>query len=98
MQSTIKQIDFIIKINTRVAESVGAPYFNYLKLIFSDVINIYKVYSDCITKAASQAGHYPDYIIKPMRAVRRDCLRLIQAYLQKETNFQPFSLQMLPTL
>jgi exportin-1 len=98
VQTTIKQIDLIIKVNTRVAESVGASYFNYLKLIFEDIIKIYKVYSDCITKATSQAGHYPDYIIKPMKAVRRDCLRLIQAYLEKETNFQQFSQQMLPTL
>jgi hypothetical protein len=48
---TVKQIDFILKTNTRVAESVGAPYFNYLKLIFDDIIKIYKVYSDCITQS-----------------------------------------------
>ena len=43
---TVKQIDFILKTNTRVAESVGAPYFNYLKLIFDDIIKIYKVCSN----------------------------------------------------
>ena len=37
---TVKQIDFILKTNTRVAESVGAPYFNYLKLIFDDIIKM----------------------------------------------------------
>jgi CRM1 C terminal len=33
-----------------------------------------------------------------MKAVRRDSLRLIQIYINKETNFYFFRLQMLPTL
>lgn len=84
---TIKQIDFIIKSNIRVADSVGAPYFSYLQKIFEDIIKIYKVYSDCITSSVSHPGQYPDHIIKPMKAVRRDSLRLIQTYLLKESNF-----------
>jgi hypothetical protein len=75
--NTIKQIDNIIKTNSRVAEATGAAYFNYLKLIFLDLIRIYKVFSDCVTLSVSQPGNYPDHIIKPMKAVRRDSLRLI---------------------
>lgn len=37
-------------------------------------------------------------IIKPMKAVRRDSLRLIQAYINKETDFTMFGQQLLPTL
>jgi len=33
-----------------------------------------------------------------MKAVRRDSLRLIQTYINKEMNFQKFSQTMLPTL
>jgi len=47
--ATIKQIDNIIKTNSRVAEATGAAYYNYLKLIFFDLIKIYKVFSDCVT-------------------------------------------------
>ena len=49
VHQTIKQIDFILKVNTRVAESVGAPYFCYLQIVFPDIIKIYKVYSDYVT-------------------------------------------------
>lgn len=75
--ATIKQIDFIVKINTRVADSVGAAYFNYLKLIFEDIIKIYNVYSNCISTSVAQPGQYHDKIIKPMKAVRINILRLI---------------------
>lgn len=96
--ATIKQIDLIVKTNTRVADSVGAAYFNYLKLIFDDIIKIYNVYSNCISSSVAQPGQYPDNIIKPMKAVRRDSLRLIQTYVNKEVDFAGFSQAMLPTL
>lgn len=35
---TIKQIDFVIKTNQRVAEAVGPIYINYLQRIFQDLL------------------------------------------------------------
>jgi len=85
--ATIKQIDFILKANTRVADSVGPIYFTYLHEIFDNIIKIYKFYSECISTSVKQPGVYPDHVIKPMKSVRRDSLALIQAYVNKETNF-----------
>lgn len=42
---TIKQLDFIIKINEKVAESVGHMYLVYLRNIFNDLLRIYGLYS-----------------------------------------------------
>lgn len=88
----------IIKTNIRVAESVGPGYFNYLQVIFQDLLKIYKFYSDCISQSVVQPGNIPDYIVKPMRSARRDTLRLIQTYLEKEVNFTLFGQSMLPPL
>ena len=41
----IKQIDFIIKINERVCESVGHIYLVYLRTVFTDLLNVYGLYS-----------------------------------------------------
>lgn len=41
----IKSLDFIIKVNTRVAESVGFMYLAYLRKIFHDLLKMYGLYS-----------------------------------------------------
>jgi hypothetical protein len=45
----LKSIDFIIKVNTRVAESVGFMYISYLRSIFADLLKMYGLYSKCIS-------------------------------------------------
>ena len=45
LPEVIKSIDFIIKVNTRVAESVGFMYLSYLRRIFSDLLKMYGLYS-----------------------------------------------------
>ena len=90
LQDTIKKIDQVIKTNIRVADSVGPVYFTYLQTIFNDVMQIYKTYSNCISQAVGHPNVHPDYIVKPMRAVRRNSLKLVQTYLNKEQDFTMF--------
>jgi exportin-1 len=52
----IKAIDFIIKVNQKVASSVGQQYLAYLSQIFNDLIKIYKLYSECISNTVKQRG------------------------------------------
>jgi len=92
----IKTIDFIIKVNQKVASSVGQQYLAYLSQIFTDLIKIYKLYSECISNTVKQRGN--DHMIKPMKAVRRDILKLIQIYIEKENNFDYFNQNFLPAL
>jgi exportin-1 len=69
----IKELDHIIKINQRVAQSVGKGYIIYLQNIFNDMMTVYNIYSQCI----SENIHTNDSRIKPMKALRRDILKLI---------------------
>ena len=92
----IKSIDFIIKVNQKVASSVGQQYLAYLSQIFTDLIKIYKLYSECISNSVKQGGN--DHMIKPMKAVRRDILKLIQIYIEKENSFEYFNQNFLPAL
>ena len=77
LHHNIKMVDFIIKANTKVADSVGPVYYTYLQLIFNEIMQIYKVYSDCILHSVRNQAAYQDHIIKNMKAVRRDALSLI---------------------
>ena len=81
----IKMLDHIIKINQRVASSVGQRYVTYLGMVFTDIINVYKNYSQCISQAVNQGSN--ESMIKPMKALRRDILKLLQTYIEKETDF-----------
>ncbi len=71
----LKSVDFIIKVNTRVAEAVGYIYLSYLHRIFHDLIKMYRLYSQCISNAVQLKSN--DHMVKPMKTVRRDILRLI---------------------
>jgi exportin-1 len=50
----VKSIDFILKVNTRVAESVGYTYLSYLRQIFVDLLKMYGLYSQCISNSVKQ--------------------------------------------
>ena len=71
----IKTIEFVIIVTTRVAESVGFMYVSYLNIIFSDLLKMYGLYSQCISNSVRQRTN--EHMIKPMKQVRRDMLKLI---------------------
>lgn len=71
----IKNLDFIIKVNTRVAESVGFMYLSYLRRIFNDLLRMYGLYSQCISNSVKFKQN--EHMVKPMKTVRRDILKLI---------------------
>lgn len=45
----LKEIDFILKVNKQVAESVGNGYFYYLQTIFEKLILLYNFYSNLVS-------------------------------------------------
>jgi exportin-1 len=92
----LRNVDFIIKVNTRVAEAVGFIYLSYLSRIFDDLLKMYRLYSHSISECAKI--HSYDSITKQMRGVRRDILRLIQTYIQKTVDLNIFAQQFLPKL
>ena len=85
----LKSIDFIIKVNTRVAESIGFLYLSYLKRIFQDLLRMYGLYSQCISNSVKYRQN--DHMVKPMKTVRRDILRLIQTYIERSNEFTFFN-------
>lgn len=57
---------------------------------------MYGLYSQCISDSVKYRSS--DHMIKSMKTVRRDILRLIQTYVEKSNEFQIFNQEMLPTL
>lgn len=85
--NVIREVDFILKINQKIASSAQTFYTPYLTMIFTDLINIYRVYTQ---KIQSHQGAF-DKQIKQMRQARRDILKLIQINIEKTTDFGTFN-------
>ena len=96
LPEVIRSVDFIIKVNTRVAEAVGPMYLVYLNRIFQDLLKMYRLYSQCISQSVKLRQQ--ESITKQMKAVRRDILRLIQTYISRQNEMTIFAQQFLPTL
>ncbi len=96
LPEVIKTIDSILKVNTRVAESVGFMYVSYLSKIFPDLLKMYGLYSQCISNSVKSRQN--DHMIKPMKQVRRDILKLIQTYIENCDNLSFFNDKFLPSL
>lgn len=79
-----------------MAFSVGQQYLCHLNVIFTDLIKIYKYYSEQISRCVKETGS--DNGVKPMKTLRKDILSLIQTYIEKEEDFTVFNTNFLPTL
>eukprot|EP00033_Pygsuia_biforma_P007443 GCRY01008516.1.p1 GENE.GCRY01008516.1~~GCRY01008516.1.p1 ORF type:complete len:702 (-),score=279.49 GCRY01008516.1:354-2267(-) len=80
----IRKISHILKINLRAALSLGHAYIHQLGKIYMDVLNVYRVYSECISTAVAQGG--PGAIetvnMRAMRTVKRDTLNLLKQFFE----------------
>ena len=52
-------------------------------------MNVYGHYSSNVSNLVNQKNNS---LIKPMKQVRRDILKLIQYYIENEVNFQTFNM------
>ena len=76
----------MIKLNTRVCAAAGPVYMHQLSVIYLDMLNVYKLYSEQVIQAcASQGGEYAArYTIpKAMRAAKGDILELMCTFLEQ---------------
>lgn len=57
---------------------------------------MYGLYSQCISNSVKFKQN--EHMVKPMKTVRRDILRLIQTYIERSTELTIFTQEFLPTL
>jgi len=58
---------------------------------------MYKLYSGCINDGVKNAVAGVEQMLKPMKGLRKDILKLIQIYIEKEDDFTFFNHNFLPT-
>lgn len=75
----------ILRTNVRVCKSVGASFQGQMGRIFFDVLNVYKAYSEFISRSVEEGGEYVTRHsgIKLMRAAKREVLALLQIFVER---------------
>ena len=81
---TVKKLVMVLKMNSRVATSLGEAYIFQLSRLYVEMLAVYKVYSGVVSSRVQQNG--PNAVrfaeVKNMRAVKREVLNLVRTFIQ----------------
>lgn len=99
-QSAVKQLANILKTNIRACKSLGHAYVVQLRTIFLDMLSVYKCTSVNITVAISANGEAitNQPIIRSMRTVKKETLKLISLWVSLSQNNSMVLNQFIPQL
>lgn len=81
---TVKPLVLVLKTNNRVAAALGHTYIVQLGRIFMELLQVYKMYSTYISNAIAKEGTLvtKTVLVRQMRAVKRETLKLIQTFVE----------------
>ncbi|KYQ92422.1 exportin 1 [Tieghemostelium lacteum] len=77
---SIRSLVNILKINHRVAMALGNAYLSQMTKIYLDLLNVYRTYSDYISKKPEIYRHT---IGQAMRTVKKETLKLLETFVDK---------------
>ncbi|PBC26929.1 Exportin-1 [Apis cerana cerana] len=99
-QEAVKQLASILKTNVRACKALGHPYVIQLGRIYLDMLNVYKVMSENISAAIALNGEIvmEQSLIKSMRVVKKETLKLISDWVSRTTDRQMVLDSFLPPL
>jgi len=80
----IKMIQNVLKTNVRVCTAMRSKFLPQLSKIYIAALSVYKAYSEMISAAVASQGQQIAVTsnIKSMRGVRKEVLRLVQAFVE----------------
>ncbi|CAL7946208.1 unnamed protein product [Xylocopa violacea] len=99
-QEAVKQLASILKTNVRACKALGHPYVIQLGRIYLDMLNVYKVMSENISAAIALNGEtvMEQSLIKSMRVVKKETLKLISDWVSRTTDRQMVLESFIPPL
>nr|XP_043627254.1 protein EXPORTIN 1A-like [Erigeron canadensis] len=99
-QDVIRTVLNILQTNTSVASALGTHFLSQITLIFLDMLNVYKMYSELISSSIAQGGPYASRtsFVKLLRSVKRETLKLIDTFLDKAEEQPQIGKQFVPPM
>ncbi|XP_019444596.1 PREDICTED: protein EXPORTIN 1A-like [Lupinus angustifolius] len=99
-QDVIRIVLNILQTNTSVASSLGTYFLPQISLIFLDMLNVYRMYSELISKSITEGGPFASRtsFVKLLRSVKRETLKLIETFLDKAEDQPQIGKQFVPPM
>ncbi|KAI7743245.1 hypothetical protein M8C21_003593, partial [Ambrosia artemisiifolia] len=99
-QDVIRTVLNILQTNTSAASALGTYFLPQITLIFLDMLNVYKMYSELISSGIAEGGPYASRTsyVKLLRSVKRETLKLIETFLDKAEDQPQIGKQFVPPM
>ncbi|XP_048325788.1 protein EXPORTIN 1A isoform X1 [Ziziphus jujuba] len=99
-QEVIRTVLNILQTNTSVASSLGTYFLPQISLIFLDMLNVYRMYSELISNSIAEGGPFASKTsyVKLLRSVKRETLKLIETFLDKAEDQPQIGKQFVPPM
>ncbi|ERN19641.1 hypothetical protein AMTR_s00062p00152740 [Amborella trichopoda] len=99
-QDVIRTILNILQTNTSVASSLGTYFLPQISLIFLDMLNVYRMYSELISSSIAEGGPFASRtsFVKLLRSVKRETLKLIETFVDKAEDQPQIGKQFVPPM
>ncbi|XAR52092.1 hypothetical protein NMG60_11019991 [Bertholletia excelsa] len=99
-QNVVRTVLNILQTNTSVASSLGTYFLPQISLIFLDMLNVYRMYSELISTSIAEGGPYASKTsyVKLLRSVKRETLKLIETFLDKAEDQPQIGKQFVPPM
>ncbi|KAH9607356.1 hypothetical protein KSS87_020127 [Heliosperma pusillum] len=99
-QDVIRAVLNILQTNTSAATSLGTYFFPQISLIFLDMLNVYRMYSELISNSIAGGGPFASKtsFVKLLRSVKREALKLIETFLDKAEDQPHIGTQFVPPM
>eukprot|EP00850_Spirogloea_muscicola_P001322 SM000005S17119 [mRNA] locus=s5:278232:288307:- [translate_table: standard] len=100
LPDSIRAILNILQTNTSVASALGQPFLTQITLIYLDMLNIYRMYSELISSSVAEGGPYASKtsFVKLLRSVKRETLKLIETFVDKSEDPELIAKQFVPAM
>lgn len=102
LQSTdiMRELVNILKINYSISKSLQTNYNYQLKLIYKDMLQVYKLYSQMISTEVKNKGEVATSHanVRGMRAVKKETLLLIEDFIENTDDIQNVTKHYIPPL
>ncbi|XP_024969323.1 protein EXPORTIN 1A isoform X1 [Cynara cardunculus var. scolymus] len=99
-QDVIRTVLNILQTNTSAATALGTYFLPQITLIFLDMLNVYKMYSELISSGIAEGGPYASRssYVKLLRSVKKETLKLIETFLDKAEDQPQIGKQFVPPM
>ncbi|XP_048604890.1 protein EXPORTIN 1A isoform X1 [Brassica napus] len=96
----IRTVLNILQTNTSAATSLGTYFLSQISLIFLDMLNVYRMYSELVSTSITSGGPYASKtsFVKLLRSVKRETLKLIETFLDKAEDQSHIGKQFVPPM